>query len=489
MFGTGKPVVQRLLVAALVAVGLGTVWAIALGWTMSLAEQALSLRRTYQQLWIREDGTPLIATEGSSQPGEYSVRTLDGQEVPGGREIKRLQEISFSWLGQRAWYWSDLDWSQRLSAFNDGSRPPNYWYFVHDGRLHGRGYFVGFESRSKRKLGYIGAAGFRSDPPPPEDCFAVDGRLAEAHSAMLQMGWYAYAEPAYTGLSSTTVLVAADRLVQVNLHARTVRPLFDGNGAVLMGVHELSRSRKTAEGNLVLPPYYATRAADRIILVDSKTHAQRSCPLPPEAAGRWVGYYPFGPDGAAIVEVNVVDDWRAEKREHELFWLDEAGKVTRRQTVYLVNSRSVFDDRRIGVWGMLAFLPAPLPLTAVDPFLAAETTLGPKFAETPVFRSWLAGWPLAWPTLLAGAAVGAASAWRCYQRQVRYVQPHSAAWVVLVFLLGIPGYWGYRWHRRWPVLLRCPHCGVHAPRDRECCAHCQREFPPPPARQIEVFAA
>jgi hypothetical protein len=171
-----------------------------------------------------------------------------------------------------------------------------------------------------------------------------------------------------------------------------------------------------------------------------------------------------------------------------LFWLDAAGKVTRRRTVALEHSETVLDDPRVVVWFIGACLPAPLPLTIFPPLVSGEKT-GANDGEATFFQTWRRGLTVAWPVLLAGALVGLAAAWRCYRRQMRYAQPRTAAWVVLVFLLGIPGYWGYRWHRRWPVLLPCPHCGATAPRDREHCPHCGEEFPPPPARQIEVFAA
>jgi predicted amidophosphoribosyltransferase len=58
--------------------------------------------------------------------------------------------------------------------------------------------------------------------------------------------------------------------------------------------------------------------------------------------------------------------------------------------------------------------------------------------------------------------------------------------VVLVF--GLPGYLGYRLHRRWPVRSPCPACGQNVPRDRDACAGCRAEFPPPAPKGIEVFA-
>ncbi len=489
MAPTGKSIVQPLLVASLLAIGLGVVWISALAWTAGFVAQSLAVRGTYQQLWIRADGTPLIATYGGLLPGEYSLRTLDGREIPAAREIDRIGGPSFPWLAEEDPSWDDLSWSSRIMAYNDGNRPPAYWYLVHDGRMQGRCYFVGFDSASKRRLGYIGAAGFRPDQPPPQDCFPVDGRLVQGRTVTLNRGWYNTAsEPVYGNEVEKVTMVSANRMLEVDLRTRTVRTLLELEGGPLMGIGELSRNRKAADGVVILSPYLVTRTADRIVLLDAKTRAQQSYPMPPETRGHGLDFYRLQADGSAIVDVALALRWRLGEEPHALFWLDAAGKVTRRRAVVLERSRTVLDDPRVGVWMLVACLPAPLALTIVDPMAAADT-MGGNGGNPTAFQAWRRGLTVAWPALLAGALLGVAAAWRCYRRQVRYVQPRTAAWVVFVFLLGIPGYWGYRWHRRWPVLSPCPHCGAIAPRDREHCAYCGREFPPPPARQIEVFAA
>ena len=53
---------------------------------------------------------------------------------------------------------------------------PEVWYFVHDGKLNGHGYYVGYDKIAKAKIGYIGRDGFRPDEPPLEGQFPVDGR-------------------------------------------------------------------------------------------------------------------------------------------------------------------------------------------------------------------------------------------------------------------------------------------------------------------------
>jgi hypothetical protein len=77
---------------------------------------------------------------------------------------------------------------------------------------------------------------------------------------------------------------------------------------------------------------------------------------------------------------------------------------------------------------------------------------------------------------------------QCYLRQRLFSEKRAIGWAIFVFCLGIPGFIGYLLHRRWPVLVRCPHCGQETPRDRDACLKCNTAFPPPALKGIEVFA-
>ena len=59
------------------------------------------------------------------------------------------------------------------------------WYFQHNGKLEGSGYFVGYDFKSFLCIGYIGRNGFRHDEPPEDEQFPVDGRQMENNSSVL----------------------------------------------------------------------------------------------------------------------------------------------------------------------------------------------------------------------------------------------------------------------------------------------------------------
>jgi hypothetical protein len=98
---------------------------------------------------------------------------------------------------------------------------------------------------------------------------------------------------------------------------------------------------------------------------------------------------------------------------------------------------------------------------------------------------WRDRWPLAVIALVALALAAA-----CYRRQTRYqASPiERIVWPLFVFLLGVPGWIGYRYCRRWPELEPCPACHQPAPRAGEVCAACRHEFPLPAPQGAEIFA-
>jgi hypothetical protein len=73
-------------------------------------------------------------------------------------------------------------------------------------------------------------------------------------------------------------------------------------------------------------------------------------------------------------------------------------------------------------------------------------------------------------------------------RHRRYAHHGAIAWAIFVLITGVPGFIGYLLHRRWPVVVRCEHCGAQTPRDRDTCLNCGTAFPPPAPKGIEVFA-
>ena len=77
----------------------------------------------------------------------------------------------------RASFPAQPGWAERLKAFVNEREPTVNWFFVHDGKPDGAGYFVGYERESNRRVGFIGLSGFRSDPVPAAEWIPVRGEL------------------------------------------------------------------------------------------------------------------------------------------------------------------------------------------------------------------------------------------------------------------------------------------------------------------------
>ncbi len=95
-----------------------------------------------------------------------------------------------------------------------------------------------------------------------------------------------------------------------------------------------------------------------------------------------------------------------------------------------------------------------------------------------------------WRLMLWTGLVGAVLAAACLRRQRRYCQPlqEQILWPVFVLVLGLPGWIGYRYLCRWPVLEACETCRVASPRDNDVCAVRDLEFPLPTVHGTEIFA-
>ena len=172
-------------------------------------------------------------------------------------------------------------------------------------------------------------------------------------------------------------------------------------------------------------------------------------------------------------------------QREDLAWVDASGGVSRQIEVPLNNSNGRSEAGM--TWTKALGWPAPVMLaffaTVEGPLSQVEIGLDRTYSAA-LARS-LTAW---WPPLLAVTLLAALLAWYCCRRHRRYYQPAAAVWFVFVLLTGMPGLVAYLYHRRWPVLEKCPACGHVVPRDREACARCGAAFPAPAPKGCEVFA-
>jgi hypothetical protein len=230
------------------------------------------------------------------------------------------------------------------------------------------------------------------------------------------------------------------------------------------------------------PRSLAIRADDRLILVDPKDGQSRSVPLPREVRDRTLAACETADGNLSLLAFGATTLRQAQ----ELVRISPQGQIVKRQAIPLTRSgNELFSEANTG-WAVLAVAPfaaAQAPILIVNVQELVRTGQQDSYAAA----LWQSLGTL-WPGVVGSLLIGVFSAIAAYRRQRRYALPGALGWAIFAFLLGIPGWIAYRFHRTWPVLEECPECDQPAPRDRVACVECGAIFPPPELKGLEVFA-
>jgi hypothetical protein len=479
------PIGRSLALNLVVALGLNMAWLVVVFWVVMLAAQAGLWPSTSEVLYVRLDGEPLLYRYRNVRTASVEMFTLDGQ--PAGSESQQLLYPSYM-HPQKSSLVNPLlaqGWNSRMAAASDGRTPATYWYLVHDGRTNGRVYGVGYNALTKRSVGYFGRQGVSSELPPREDWFVVTGQegLSQAVPVVATGEPVGQARP-------TIILLAEGKLWAFNTQSRTVETLFDAPRATTLGQAWVALDKLPPSQPGVMPQaaQYLTRqklvvrSPDDFTIVDPHTGEQATFPLP--SAFRKVAFATYELASGELLLIS--EAGKVEKLGHRLIWLAKDGTVTREKNVQLANLARTGNELALAGW--FTALAGPHPLSHA--FLALLIPVG--MLEAGEVETYSPGFIRAlgetWLSTLTVIAIGGLTAVVAYRRQRRFGLPHAVAWGAFVFILGIPGWIAYRFHRAWPVLEECPACHQPAPRDREACTECGADFPRPALKGIEVFA-
>ncbi len=477
--------------ALLLALGLGAAWAAVVAWCGSVVDDWLKRDNEYRYVQVLVDGTPVVIAQSRSDYSGQVVRTLDGKKVPAEDRIGMLEPNSLPGLREYSRTPRSLPWDKRLSLLSDRRDPPAYWVFVHNGEWEGGGYFVGYDSKSKLRIGYLGTAGFRDAPPPSEERFDMDGRAFACQRALTgafiyySQLYYAYefqGQPGACVPPWAGFMISGERILRFDLRQGTVDKIMDLPGAFAVGMatraSPLDLERKRPALGTPRPLFLTIRTADHLVIADPNGRELERYALPEPIRNERVGFYLLN-DHMVLANVS---RQREGDGVAEFLWFDPSGRIARREEV-LLSEASILGKPAAEKWAISACVPAPIGVAGAvakrvfeeSPDAGWSTALGRAWTET-------------WPAFATVSLLGACLAALCYRRQKRYALPGTAVWVAFVFLTGLPGLLGYLYHRRWPVLEPCPGCTKPSPRDREACAQCGTEFPRPAPKGVEVFA-
>lgn len=512
---------SRVAASLVVAVGITLVWGTVAAWTFSIAGQlGRTNSQVYESIQIAMDGTPVIISRSWASYLDATYRTIDGRSLPDQRE-EWLTGASLAAEAKPPRLWeTSVPWPARIAGATDDNRPPAAWYFVRDSEPIGRAYLVGYDELSKLQIGYIGRGGFRRTVPPADEWFDMgryrfdwySGRVAT--TGYVQYGGrpvsYARMTAAQQRLPAWHLfMIDGDRLVQIDLRARTLQTVYKSQGLVsVAGLLELrpaaaaptenadtQAAADAAAAAVASPPAdvasplsanantetrIALRTADQIIVLDPPTGSERKYTLPEATRGETLQVYAVGNEQLLVHWWNR-DDWP----QQELMWLSADGAVARQEQVKLINYQGM-SPYAAALTGTAA-LPIPVaalggafvgvPITMLQSNIA--NTYGDAVARTMEYT---------WLGLVITVVAGAALAWWTSRLQRRYHRSASAVWCAFVFLLGVPGFIAYWLEHRRSKLEKCGACGAEVPRDREACAACSTVFPAPARLGSEIFA-
>jgi hypothetical protein len=440
-----------------------------------MIDHAIQPREVARSVYIGPDGAPVIY---EFQPGgSFAQRylTLDGKEI---QETPDISNAAMLFVPASPWAFNPAH-GDLLATDIQLQRPPTNWYLVYEGREHGRAYFEGFDRASMLRAGYIGTRGFRADTPPPDERFTVDGRIEPfelyARGPVGVHGWD-FAD-LYMASGNTVIeidfrkrtihtLLSADHLHSVGMMIPAI--VWNANGA------PVTKDRDSA-------PLLAVRESDRVLLFDSKGVEQGSYAIPDELRGEDFQFYQK--DKLAIAMVT-----RARPPITNLYWFDRQGQISKRAEVVNSTQDPILQRPDLHCWVVAVTLPCPLAAVL-------EPAFGPDFRRqtdgtaTAAFSQIWSAIGEHWPSLAVLCAISGVLACLAARRQRVYGQRDVSSWAVFVLVFGLPGFVAYRVHRRWPVRAACPWCNRLAPRDRETCVHCGKEFPRPEPKGSEVVAA
>ena len=498
---------QPVCLAVILGLGIQVAVAFVVGWFANTSLQMMPSDRTYQTLQFLVDGTPIIQTSTSGSDGygsQSSYSTLKGTPIDQTDLNFQALPAGLPGLPTQTAFQVRPSWSQRIVGFSAGGQPPVYWYFVHNGRRDGNGYFVGFDSKSKRRVGYIGRQGACSDQPNDGDRFPIDryrvsdylGRYPGITSVQNVGGGYAHV-PAWDAPATDrsnmpywkVYLLSRNRLLEVDLRARSVRTVMETDGMISIGV--LRRRPPSREQQSEAKPLQekrdlrqvAIRTAGDVIVLDPSDGERLVYAIPAEIGRRTMQLRHLSDETLlATVRGTLAEGvW-----PHDLYWIRPGGEVQRHERVVLQMSGGLIDVRvNSGLTGIVA----PVPAAWAAGVLAIHPAQQVKSGEAPDYASALAdSLARSWPGLLISFLLTALAVWLCIRHQRRYALPFTRTWVVVMLLFGFPAFLGYLFHRVWPARVDCPACGKAVPRDRGACPECHVPYPDPEPTGSEVFA-
>jgi hypothetical protein len=481
-----KGLVHSLFLAFVLAVGFAAIWTVVGIWA---AEVRAYIRRDstdVEVLGFRSDGTPIVMSR-VGQHREY--RDLQGNAIELPEEDYRSVLHPIPLPVKQPIGSEEPSWDDRIRSFADGRTPSGFWYFISDGKRDGTGYFVGYDSESRACLGYLGTAGLRETPPPAEERIPVAGAVSGVNRRVYctQQDHSPTEHPVQRSNSRAPrgsaspwhvyILGSDGKLYHADLKSRTVSVSF-AEDKVLSA---------TLVAGLPHPVHGAphqpvVRTEDAVFVLDECGQTLRRFAIPESLRGGAIAFAETE-GGGAVMYWSSPEDFLASWVRYRICIVDASGRASQVETTLPYPGMGEFRT-------LVGFvLPSPVGLISTVAMWRTQNLLaeGQEATRSAALIRALIEFA---PAIALAGLLAMGLALLCYRRQALYGagRKERIVWPLFVLLLGLPGWIGYRFGRRWSALDKCPECGVVVPRDRLACARCEVKFARPALKGIEVFA-
>ncbi len=476
---------QRLALALVIGAGFSVVWSFAAGF----------VDRFFYQLHYAEyvevtlDGKVLIRGHHN---GIKTMRDLSGNAVePASEESNITRPIALTLESRTAAPAVKLGLGNDSFPFRilgPGRRSATNWYFVDEGTLRNAYFFVGYDTTTKLRVGSIGAAGFREGPVPATERFSMSGRpmlqdvhlLSRINRSGLKIGSGLNSNlPSDLAYSTACICLGDGTVRAVDLKSRTEHTALENISYLAAQLAEEFDIDIGATLTRLL-----VRTAAEVLVFDGQFQLVRKFPIPAEMIGDDITWY-LTKGGSAVAMTSVVQPPPASGTVYRVAHIQPSGAIVHREEA-TINSQPA---RMLETILMGSAAPEPVLVYLLLVLEHTSKWLANKAATTRVQALGFALREL-WPALLVAHLIGLIFAVVCIRRQNRYAVRGTELWVwpLFILLLGLPGWVGFLYCRRWPRLAACPACQVIVPRNQPVCPRCATAYPPPALRGTEVFA-
>ena len=469
---------RQLAWATTLAAGFATAWFLIVITLTTWIHNAWSAEkpRTYESVVVRSDGSLMIQSYDPDNASHMIYRDLQGHvQNPPERDDQIWPVNMFGKPQKVRQFTPPPDWSSRLTIYFNEQQPDLIWYFVHDGKPVGAGYFVAYNQRTNQREGFLGMSGFRVDPLSRADWIPVQGNPQSSMPSNIYSGRTGsyYRAQAWDVPPHLVYLPSGTLLRRADLAARSVTTVFETQEPIVaVGVPWLST---WTGGHFTRERPNLVRTTHEIQVIDQQNHVIRKFAIPAEIEPHsQVAWYELGNSQAIAIVLNRI-----------VFRIGADGTIQDRYTVDLQTGSSVQNDD-FEAWNSALGAPSPAILLGVGLLIEIEAGSRDSDQAAAAIESVWRFWPW-FIGVLAFSSILAVTAWR-RTRGFGLSRGEQVSWALFVWLFGLPAYAGFRLSRRWPVRLPCPECHSAVPRDRTACAECGTQFPDPGLKGIEIFA-